>query len=166
VAAAPLFSQIFSADGSLYSLTMACWKVKIELAERAARADMFQINDDRRSMAAQQNSFHYEVETSELKDSDVLDSRGNKVTTIKCHGKLVAENRVQIEEMFKDTPFTGRIVIDLSDVNYIDSAGLGALIRLKMSAIKQGSVSVEFVQMTPRVMELLRLTKMADWFTS
>jgi anti-anti-sigma factor len=166
VAAAPLFSQIFSADGSLYSLTMACWKVKIELAERAARADMFQINDDRRSMAAQQNSFHYEVETSELKDSDVLDSRGNKVTTIKCHGKLVAENRGQIEEMFKDTPFTGRIVIDLSDVNYIDSAGLGALIRLKMSAIKQGSVSVEFVQMTPRVMELLRLTKMADWFTS
>jgi anti-anti-sigma factor len=117
-------------------------------------------------MASQQGSFHYEVEHSEIHDSAALDSRGNKVTTVKCHGKLVAENRGILEEMFKDTPFTGRIVVDLSDVNYIDSAGLGALIRLKMSAIKQGSVSVEFEQMTPRVMELLRLTKMADWFTS
>jgi anti-anti-sigma factor len=117
-------------------------------------------------MAPQQGSFHYETENSEVGDSEVMDSRGNKVTTIKCHGKLVAESRGQIEDMFKDTPFSGRIVMDLSDVNYIDSAGLGALIRLKMSAIKQGSVSVEFVQMTPRVLELLQITKMTDWFTS
>jgi anti-anti-sigma factor len=112
------------------------------------------------------DSFHYEVETSEVDKSEDLDSRGNQVLTFKCHGKLMLENRDQIEQMFKLHPFHGRIVIDLSDVNYIDSAGLGALIRLKMSAIKEGGVSVQFVQMTPRVLQLLKITHLTDWFTS
>ena len=107
------------------------------------------------------DSFHYEVE-----ESEVLDSRGNQVTTFKCHGRLVIETSGQIEGMFKANPFRGRIVIDLSDVNYIDSAGLGALIRLKMSAIKEGGVSVEFVQMTPRVLQLLKITHLTEWFSS
>jgi anti-anti-sigma regulatory factor len=49
---------------------------------------------------------------------------------------LVIEPRDQIEGLFKLHPFHGRIVIDLSDGTYVDSAGLGALVRLKMSAIK------------------------------
>jgi anti-anti-sigma factor len=68
--------------------------------------------------------------------------------------------------MFKLTPFHGRIVIDLSDVSYVDSAGLGALVRLKLSAIKQGGVSVNLVQMTPRALQLLKITNLADWFSS
>jgi anti-anti-sigma factor len=68
--------------------------------------------------------------------------------------------------MFKLHPFRGRIVIDLSDVNYVDSAGLGALIRLKMTAIREVGVSVKFVQMTPRVLQLLKITNLTDWFSS
>jgi anti-anti-sigma factor len=115
---------------------------------------------------APQDSFHYDIEKSELQESEVLDSRGKMVTTINCHGRLVLETRDQIEEIFKLNPFQGRIVIDLSDVDYIDSAGLGALIRLKMSAIKDAGVSVEFVQMTPRIMQLLKITHLAEWFSS
>lgn len=115
---------------------------------------------------APQGSFQYEIEYSEIDPSEALDSRGTKVTTIHCHGRLIAENRTQLEELFKTTPFQGRIVIDLHDVNYIDSAGLGALIRLKLSAVKQGGVSVKFVQMTPRVMQLLSIANLTDWFTS
>ncbi len=110
--------------------------------------------------------FQYEVEHSEVDKSEALDTRGDQVATIKCHGKLVMETRHQVEEMFKTTPFHGRIVIDLSDVSYIDSAGLGALIRLKMSAIKEGGVSVNFVEMTPRVMQLLKISNLTDWFAS
>lgn len=115
---------------------------------------------------APQGSFHYDIEHSEIDPSEDLDSRGTKVTTFKCHGKLVVETRDQIEEMFKQHPFRGRIVIDLSDVSYIDSAGLGALIRLKMSAIKEPGVSVSFVEMTPRVLQLLKITNLTDWFSS
>jgi anti-anti-sigma factor len=111
-------------------------------------------------------SFHYEIEKSEIDKSEALDSRGTEVTTFKLHGKLVAENRAQLEEMFKNTPFQGRIVIDLGDISYVDSAGLGALIRLKMSAIAHGGVSVEFVHMTARVMQLLKITNLSEWFSS
>ena len=118
------------------------------------------------SMAEPQGSFHYEVEYSEVDPSKVLDSRGSKVTTVKCHGRLVAENRDQLEAIFKSTPFKGWIIMDLSDVNYIDSAGLGALIRFKLSAVKESGVSVKYVQITPRVMQLLRIANLADWFSS
>jgi anti-anti-sigma factor len=83
-----------------------------------------------------------------------------------CHGRLVAETRGQLEEMFQRTPFQGRIVIDLGDVNYLDSAGLGALMRLKLSAVKHGGVSVKFVHMTPRITQLLSIANLTDWFSS
>jgi len=115
---------------------------------------------------AQGRSFSYEFEYSELDKSEDLDSRGTKVTTVKCHGDLVVETKDQLDEMFKQTPFHGRIVMDMSDVNYVDSSGLGGLMRLKLHAIKEGGVSVKFVQMTPRVMQLLNLSNLTDWFTS
>ena len=72
----------------------------------------------------------------------------------------------ELEEIFQRTPFQGRIVIDLGGVSYLDSAGLGALMRLKLSAVKQGGVSVKFVHMTPRVMQLLSIANLTDWFSS
>ena len=107
--------------------------------------------------------FKYEVVDSELPASEVLDSRGSKVTTVICHGKLVAETRDTVEQIFKIHPFTGRIIMDLGDVDYVDSAGLGALIRLKMSAIRTGGVSVEYVHLTKRVADLLRITNLTEW---
>jgi anti-anti-sigma factor len=113
-----------------------------------------------------EDSFRYEYEYSEVPEWEVLDSRGNKLTTIKAHGKLVAGNTDRVQEMFKVIPFHGRIIIDLSKVDYIDSAGLGALIRLKFSAIKQGGVSVKYVQMSPRVVHLLDMANLTQWFSS
>lgn len=111
---------------------------------------------------ASDGTFNYEIEQSTNPDE-----HGNKLTTIKCHGRLVAENRDQVQEMVQPlTPLSGRIMIDLSDVNYLDSAGLGALIRLKMHAMKQGYCKMEFVQMTPRIMQLLNLTNLTQWFSS
>jgi anti-anti-sigma factor len=109
--------------------------------------------------------FHYELEYSEIDEADALDSRGTKVTTIRCHGSILVENRGQVEEIFKGTPFHGRIVMDLGDVDYVDSAGLGALMRLKLSAVTHGGVSVKYLNMTPRVLQLLRLSNLTEWFT-
>jgi anti-anti-sigma factor len=109
----------------------------------------------------QVDSFTYEVETSPN------DKHGNKVTTIKCHGKLISENTNQIKELVKPMiPLGGRIVIDLGDLNYLDSSGLGALVGLKVTAVKQGLVILEFVNMTPRVMELLRISNLVQTFAS
>jgi len=110
--------------------------------------------------------FRYEIEHSKVDPSEALDSRGDDVTTIKCHGKLVLEFKDKVEAIFKETPFHGRIIVDLSDVSYMDSAGLGALMRLKLSAMKHGGVSVSYVEMTPRVRQLLSITNLTEWFTS
>lgn len=109
----------------------------------------------------QVDTFSYEVE----KSPD--DKHGNKVTTIKCHGKLISENTNQIKELVKPMiPLGGRIVIDLGELNYLDSSGLGALVGLKVTAVKQGLVILEFVNMTPRVMELLRISNLVQTFAS
>ena len=60
----------------------------------------------------------------------------------------------------------GRIVVDLGEVNYLDSSGLGALVGLKVSAIKQGLCILEFENMTPRVMELLKLSNLTKILAS
>lgn len=115
---------------------------------------------------AADDSFHYEIEYSEIPRSEVLDSRGEKVTTILCHGRLVGSARDQVEDIFKHTAFKGHIYIDLNDVSYLDSAGLGSLVRLKFSAVKEGGVSVKFVNVGPRVMQMLKITNLLEWFSS
>ncbi len=107
------------------------------------------------------DAFRYEVEQT----GD--DQHGNKVTTIKCHGRLVVENAGQLKEVVKPLiPLGGRIVVDLSDVNYVDSSGLGTLLALKVSAVRQGLCILQFANMTPRVLELLRLTGVAQMLSS
>ena len=111
---------------------------------------------------AKVSSFQYEV----AKSPD-LDSQGNKVTTVTCHGRLLSENSSELKELVKPLlPLGGRIVIDLSDVSHIDSSGLGALVGLKISAVKQGMVILQFVNMAPRVLELMRMTHVAELLSS
>jgi anti-anti-sigma factor len=101
-------------------------------------------------------SFRHEIE--HLPD----DEHGNKLTVVKCHGRLIGENSAEIKELVKPLLAAGgRIVIDLGDLNYMDSSGLGTLIGLKVSAVKQGLCILEFVNMTPRILELLRISNLS-----
>jgi anti-anti-sigma factor len=107
------------------------------------------------------NSFHCDVERSPD------DEKGNKVTTVRCHGKLVGDKAGEIKGIVRPLiPLGGRIVIDLGDVIFLDSSGLGALISLKVSAINQGLCILEFANMTPRILDLLRITKLEKMLTS
>jgi anti-anti-sigma factor len=109
---------------------------------------------------ARDGSFRCEVETSK-------DDIGNPVTTIKCHGELVSNSAGELKEIVRPLiPPGGRIVIDLGDVKHLDSAGLGALVGLKASAIKQGQCVLQLANMTPGVLELLRITHLTQMFSS
>jgi anti-anti-sigma factor len=91
-----------------------------------------------------------------------VDEDGNKVTVVKCHGRLVSENANELKEVVKPLiPLGGRIIIDLGDVEYVDSSGLGVLVGLKISAVKQGLCILELSNVTPRVLELLHITKLS-----
>src|SRR5215469_2768187 len=95
------------------------------------------------------------------------DENGNKVTTIKCHGRLVGDNAEQMRDLVKPLiPEGGRIVIDLGDLTYLDSFGLGILLSLKVSAIRQGFCILELANLTPRIKELLSITNLVSVFSS
>ncbi|MGA3194124.1 MAG: STAS domain-containing protein [Terriglobales bacterium] len=109
---------------------------------------------------ATRDTFHCELEQSE-------DGQRNRVMTVKCHGKLVSDTAGKLKEVVKGLiPQGGRIVVDLHDVNYLDSSGLGALVGLKASAVNQGLCILEFANMTPRILELLRVTRLTQLFSS
>jgi len=107
-----------------------------------------------------QDGLSLEVEKS-------TDELANKVTTIKFHGKLVSETAAEMKNVVKPLiPLGGRIVLDLGELNYMDSSGLGTLLGLKASAIKQGYCTLELVNTTPRILELLRITSVSQYFSS
>jgi anti-sigma B factor antagonist len=104
--------------------------------------------------------FSYEVAKSQ-------DDLGNKVTTINCRGRLVSENGGQMKDLIKPLIAEGgRIVIDLGELSYLDSSGLGALVGLKVSALNKGLCRLELVNLTPRVKELLSLANLTKLFAS
>jgi anti-sigma B factor antagonist len=91
------------------------------------------------------------------------DEFGNRVTMIKCHGRLTSDTSLAMKDTVKPLlPAGGRIIIDLGDVSYLDSSGLGTLVTLKVSAVKQGYCMLEFAEMTPRIMELLRISSLTQ----
>ena len=100
---------------------------------------------------------------------DVEESEGQHglpVSTIKCHGRLLNTNSEEIKKLVKPLIDSGgrRIVIDCGDLETLDSSGLGALVGLKVSALKKGLVKLELVNLSPRVTELLKLTNLVELF--
>jgi anti-anti-sigma factor len=92
---------------------------------------------------------------------------GVKVTTVKCHGRLVNQTAGEVKEVVKPLiPQGGTIVLDLTDVTFMDSLGLGTLVGLKVSAINEGYCTLKLVNLTPRVQELLKLTNLTKLFAS
>jgi anti-anti-sigma factor len=104
--------------------------------------------------------FHYEVQKT-------ADEGAGPVTTIVCHGRVTSETSGQLKEVVKPLiPLGGRIALDLTDVSYMDSSGLGALVGLKVSALREGYCKLELVNLSPRVKELLRLSNLTQLFSS
>ena len=104
--------------------------------------------------------FQYQTENSK-------DENGNAVTTIKCHGRIISDTAGQLKELVKPLIAKGgRVLIDLEDVTNLDSSGLGTLVGLKASALNAGYCRLELVNATPRILDLLRITKLSQMFAS
>jgi anti-sigma B factor antagonist len=102
----------------------------------------------------------YEIEKSK-------DELNNDVTTVKCHGRIVNDTSAPLKETVKALiPGGGRILIDLTDVEHVDSSGLGTLVGLKASALNAGYCRLELVNLSPRLADLLRITKLTQLFAS
>ena len=94
------------------------------------------------------------------------DELGNKVTIVRCHGRLASATSGDLKAVVKPLISNGgRIILDVSNISHLDSSGLGTLVGLKASAIKQGYCILELGNMTTRILELLRITNLTQMFT-
>jgi anti-anti-sigma factor len=99
----------------------------------------------------------------ELEES--ADDKGYLTSTVMIHGRIVSSTARELEGPVKPLIARGgRIILDLTDVHYMDSIGLGVLVSLKVSAINKGYCTLELVNLTPRLKQLLSLTNLMQTF--
>jgi len=88
------------------------------------------------------------------------------VTVLDCSGKItLGEGTMAIRNTVKDVLKSGgkKIVLNLSDVNYIDSSGIGELVSSYTTVTNQGG-HLKLVNLTKKIQELLAITKLLTVF--
>jgi anti-sigma B factor antagonist len=88
------------------------------------------------------------------------------VTVLDLSGRItLGEGSVQLRDAIRDLIGKGqrRILLDLGEVNYIDSSGLGELVSAFTTAKNQGA-NLKLLKLTKKVHDLLQLTKLYTVF--
>jgi len=89
------------------------------------------------------------------------------VLVINCVGRIVfGDEASQLRDLVKrELAENNRIVLNLADVSYIDSGGIGTLVSLFTSARNAGG-DIKLANLTKRVGDLLQITKLITVFES
>ncbi len=83
---------------------------------------------------------------------------------VQCSGRLTGETSLLLKaEVRALLPVKRRVILDLTELGYMDSAGLGALVGLYISAKKAGC-ELQLVNLTPRIRELLGMSHLLSVF--
>jgi anti-sigma B factor antagonist len=88
------------------------------------------------------------------------------VAVLDLSGRItLGEGSVQLREAFRNLIGSGskNILLNMEDVNYIDSSGLGELVSAFTTA-KNQSASLKLLKLTKKVHDLLQLTKLYTVF--
>lgn len=87
-----------------------------------------------------------------------------QVAVIRCHGPIVLGELEALRDAARSAiKQSGRLILDLADVKFIDSTGLGMLAVLCVSARKQ-SGDVKLVAPCPEIREVLEITMLGRIF--
>lgn len=85
-------------------------------------------------------------------------------TRIRCSGKLIIGSTGVLQtEVRSLLPGAKRIVLDLTDLGYMDSSGLGAIIGLYVS-VKTAGGRLEVINLSARVRQLFSITNVLSLF--
>jgi anti-sigma B factor antagonist len=91
--------------------------------------------------------------------------RDGDTAVVKCHGRLVAG---ATEELYQDVKHllsqAKVVVVDLADLTYVDSMGLGTLVRLHSSA-RQLGCQFKLLHLGKQLRNLLKLTNLLSVFS-
>src|SRR5882672_614200 len=88
------------------------------------------------------------------------------VLVMQCHGRIVAGNEVfTLHARVGDAiEKYGDVVLQLDEVEFVDSSGLGALVRLMQAARAKGGGDLKLSGLTPRIRKVLEMTNLLRQF--
>jgi anti-sigma B factor antagonist len=90
--------------------------------------------------------------------------RDGETVVVKCEGRLVAfhtdEFYQEVKQLLTQTKV---VVVDLADLTYVDSSGLGTLVRLHVAARKAGC-QFQLLHLGKQLRNLLKLTNLMSVF--
>lgn len=90
--------------------------------------------------------------------------RDGDTAVVKCHGRLVAGTTDEFSQEVKQLlPKTKVVVVDLADLTYVDSTGLGVLVRLLASA-RQAGCEFKLLHLGKQLRNVLKLTNLLSVF--
>jgi anti-sigma B factor antagonist len=88
------------------------------------------------------------------------------VSIVDCNGRItLGEGSVVLRDTVKDLLSKGqkKILLNLGDVNYIDSSGIGELVSAYTTVRNQGG-ELKLLKLTKKVHDLLQITKLYTVF--
>jgi anti-sigma B factor antagonist len=90
--------------------------------------------------------------------------RDGDTAVVKCRGRLVAGTTEEFYQEVKHLlPQTKVVVVDLAELTYVDSTGLGTLVRLQASARKAGC-EFKLLHLGKQLRNVLKLTNLLSVF--
>ena len=95
-----------------------------------------------------------------------IDTRtSGSVTVLDIHGKITIEVTAQVRKAVADLLEAGRknMLLNLGDVSFMDSSGIGELVRSHYSVTREGG-QVKLLNLTKKIKELLAITKLLTIF--
>ena len=83
------------------------------------------------------------------------------VTVVNCRGRLVSgpEADALLARIDELLPLNSRIVLHLGEIDYIDSGGLGLLVRC-LTRVQNAAGQLSICALSPKVSDVLRITKL------
>lgn len=90
----------------------------------------------------------------------------NGVTVLDLHGKItIGEGSVEIRDAIRKHLENGnkRILLNMGDVSYVDSSGIGELVSCYTRVTNQGG-QLKLLSLTKKLQELLAITKLLTVF--
>jgi anti-sigma B factor antagonist len=89
------------------------------------------------------------------------------VVAIRCQGRIVSGNEIDTlqAELDRQRELRKKFVLQLAEVDYIDSAGMGALVRLFGVLCAKGG-GVKLCQLSPIVLRALQVTNLLSLFST
>jgi len=93
--------------------------------------------------------------------------RVGDITVVQCSGRIVEgpEGTALQQHLNAMLPFGACIVLNLADVHFVDSSGMGLLVRF-LTRTRTAGGHLKLCAVPPKVAEVLRVTKLATVFES